>query len=116
MDNNIASSPSQVKQKRPTSRAEVKGATMIRCSYCRNTFYAVPRAAICPKCKYPANKPLLWPKKVLCLLLFPVGLIQASLLRPSRPYASSQALLFAIIGALLCAAIYYSFYAKLLPI
>ena len=116
MNNNIVSSPSQVKQKRPTSRAEMKGATMIRCGYCKNTFHAVPRVAVCPKCKYPANKPLLWPKKLLCLLLFPIGLIQAMMLRSSRPFASSQALLFSLLGALICAAIYYAFYAKWIQI
>lgn len=116
MKNNIVSSPSQVKHKRPSYPSAVKGAKVIRCSYCRNTFYAVPRDAICPKCKFPANKPLSWANRLLCLMLFPFGLVRAIMLSSSRPYASSQALLFSILGALICAAIYYSFYAKLIQI
>ena len=84
-----------------------KGATIIRCGFCQNTFFAVPRQAVCLKCKRPANKPLSLSNKLLSLILFPVGLLKALLMRSSQPYAASQALMLSILGAAAWAALYF---------
>ena len=85
----------------------MKGATIIHCGHCQNIFSAVPRNAVCLKCKRPANQSLMWPLMLLCLACFPAGLLTSVLLRKSRPYAASQALLLSVAGALLWGAIYF---------
>ncbi len=109
MNNNIASRPVRTGEKRaqPSSTHSRKGATTIKCGYCHNTFFAVPRDAVCLKCKRAANRPLSWPNKLLSLTAFPIGLLLAILKRPSYPYAASQALLLSIVGALGWAALYF---------
>ena len=105
MKNLTASSSARAPSK--SARNVRKGAKIINCSFCHNTFSAVPRDAVCQKCKRPANRPLSWFNRLLCLILFPVGLVQSALLRPSRPFASMQALLLSIVGAALWAALYF---------
>lgn len=96
----------QRKRVRPASPAAVKGATTIKCGHCQNVFSAVPRDAVCLKCKRPANKPLFWPLILLSLLCFPAGLLTSVLLRRSQPYAASQALLISVVGAIAWVALY----------
>ena len=112
MKNTVANSPSEKTRRSgnsaPNARA-TKGAVTIQCGYCQNTFSAVPRDAVCLKCKRPANTPLSWPNRLLDLILFPLGLLQAILLRASRPYAAGQALLFSMLGAAAWGAVYLLF-------
>ena len=105
MKHSVVNSPSAAQHK--YARILTKGAKIIHCSFCQNTFSAAPRSAVCLKCKRPANRPLALPDKLLCLILFPVGLFKAIWLRSSRPYAASQALVLALAGTLICAAIYF---------
>lgn len=109
MKNSIAPSASSVNQKRIQNSAPVsiKGAKIIRCGYCENTFSAAPRTAVCLKCKRPANAPLSLPNKLFSLIVFPFGLLKAILLRASQPYAASQALWLSIAGAAGWAATYF---------
>ncbi len=111
MKNTTASRPARAGQKRKQqpSLLSKKGATIIKCGYCENVFSAVPRDAVCLKCKRPANAPLSLPNKLLSLLIFPIGLLMAILKRPSYPHAASQALLLSIAGAIACAAVYFLF-------
>lgn len=89
------------------SAIDRKGTTIIKCHFCSNTFVARPREAVCPKCKRPANRPLSWLNKILCLIIFPWGFIKAALARASEPYAAMQAVLLGAVGALGWAAIYF---------
>ena len=78
----------------------------VKCSFCGNTFYAVPRDAVCRKCNRPANRPLppaLW----VAAFLVPVfGLIYSAWLRPHSPFAARQGFLMSFLGILLYAAAY----------
>ena len=104
----FSSSPAKSPQKVARSSASsVKGATIIRCGYCENVFSAVPRKAVCLKCKRPANRPLFWPLMLLSVACFPAGLLTSLLLRKSQPYAASQAVLFSVVGAAIWMAIYF---------
>lgn len=92
---------------RPSASNSVKGAIRIKCGYCSNDFSAVPRNAVCLKCKRPANNPLAWPLMLLCLAVFPAGLLTSLIMRRSQPYAASQAMIFSIVGAVIWAALYF---------
>lgn len=110
MKNNTNSFSKASGPKRPSESPSTKGATIIKCGYCQNIFSAVPRNAVCLKCKRPANAPLSLVNKIASLLCFPIGLIQFVLMRPSKPYAASQALLFSVVGAVLWVAVYLLFF------
>lgn len=109
MKNNTANFSARSGQKRPSDSPSTKGATTIKCGFCQNTFSAVPRNAVCLKCKRPANRPLSVTNKLVSFILFPIGLLKAVLMRSSQPYAASQALLFSIVGAALWGATYLLF-------
>ena len=109
MKNQVAPFRSSLSQKRSRSfgsSARKKGVRIINCQFCQNTFSAVPREAICMKCKRPANRPLSLKNALMCLILFPLGFIKAVILRASQPYAALQALLCSISGGALWSAIY----------
>ena len=106
MKSNIAE-PNNKNGQKSAQSASVKGAKIIHCSYCNNIFSAVPRNAVCLKCKRPANKPLFWPLLLLSLACFPAGVATSLFLRKSRPYAASQALLISVVGAIAWGAIYF---------
>ncbi len=110
MKNNTANASARSSKKRPSNSPSTKGEATIKCGFCQNTFSAVPRNAVCPKCRRPANRPLPLVNKIVILLVFPIGLVQAALLRLSKPYAASQALLFSLLGAALWGAAYLLFF------
>ncbi len=109
MKNDTAMSSRNEGRKRIPSAPAVskKGAVTITCGYCKNTFVAVPRDAVCLKCKRPANRPLSALDMLLSLLIFPYGLLKSVLIRPSYPYAARQALLISLVGAAVWAAVYF---------
>ena len=89
------------------SRPKTKtSAVKVKCSFCGNTFYAVPKEAICPKCSRPANRnlPAVW--RAASLLVPPFGLIYGLIIRLHSPIAGMQGLLFSILGALIYSAIW----------
>lgn len=73
----------------------------IKCSFCGNTFYEIPRDAVCRKCNRPANRPLSLPLRIAALLLPPIGLVYSLIIRSHSPIASNQGILFSLGGCAL---------------
>ncbi len=92
---------------RPKSGARSKRVSLdlatvqIKCSFCRNSFYARPESAVCPKCERPANRdlPILW--RVLSIVVPLLGLGYALSIRPHSPVAARQGFKWALVGSAL---------------
>ncbi len=71
----------------------------VHCSFCGNTFSAPPQDAVCPKCSRPANRPLKAMWRALSLLVPPLGLIYALIIRSHSPVAAFQGFKWTASGA-----------------
>ena len=87
------------------SKARVS-ASSIKCRFCGNTFLAQPEEAVCKKCGCPANRPLNARWRAASLLVPPVGIANAAVMRPHSPLAAKQGLIFSGIGIIVYGGLY----------